>query len=219
MEAIKYNRFLIVKDNFYANPQEVVNFSRSVDYYEPEHVTGFRSKVVYHEKGIKTKLEKILGIKITRWDTDPLEENGVFYQGFSKGKRKEVPGVHSDEPYNDITVVVYLTEGLPFDCGTSHWMHIQTGLTDPATPQDAKRLKMKWTDLKNLLEEESKDRTKWVEIDRVGHRFNRMVAYPSGIFHSATKHFGGDLKNGRIYQTFRIGVDWKTLRMDQSSTK
>ncbi len=123
--------------------------------------------------------------------------------------------MHSDEPYNDITVLIYLTPDLPFDCGTSLWMHKQTGLINPATPQDARRLKMKLSDLRNRLEVDSKLRDKWVEIDRVGNRFNRMVAYPSGALHSATKHFGGDMKNGRIYQTFRIGVDWNTFNMNK----
>ena len=217
MEKIQYNRFLLVKDNFYLNPSNVLDVALNAEYYEPEHVTGFRSKLVYHEKGVKQKLEKILGIKITRWDTDPLEEYGVFYQGFSKGKRKEVPGVHSDEPYNDITVLIYLTPGLPFECGTSLWQHKQTGLINPATAQDARRLKMKLTDVRTQLETDSKDRSKWIEIDRVGNIFNRMVAYPSGALHSATNHFGGDLKNGRIYQTFRIGVDWTSHQMNQSS--
>jgi hypothetical protein len=68
--------------------------------------------------------------------------------------------------------------------------------------------------LRDLLEKESKMREKWVEIDRIGNRFNRMVAYPSGIFHSATKHFGSNMNNGRIYQTFRVGVDWNTFKMN-----
>ncbi len=214
MEKICYPRFLIVKDDFYREPAKVYQAALKSTYYEPEHVTGFRSTKVYHEKGVKARLEKILGIKITRWDTDPIEENGVFYQGFSKGKRKEVPGVHSDEPYNDITVVIYLTRGIPVNCGTSLWMHKQTGLTDPVTPANARRLKVKFNELKDKLEWESKDRSKWIEIDRVGYRFNRMVAYPSGIFHSATNHYGGSLTGGRIYQTFRIGVDWNTFRMN-----
>jgi Family of unknown function (DUF6445) len=213
MEKLLYPRFLIVKDDFYPDPDEVYQAALKSDFYEPEHVTGFRSTEVYHPKGIKARLEKILGIKITRWDTDPIEENGVFYQGFAKGKRKEIPGVHSDEPYNDITVVVYLTPGIPLHCGTSLWMHKQTGLIDPVTPAAARKHKMKFTDLKNQLEYESKDRSKWIEIDRAGYRFNRMVAYPSGAFHSATNHYGGSLKGGRIYQTFRIGVDWSTFKM------
>ncbi len=215
MEKIAYKRFVMVKDDFYDDIQEVLKAAKEAVYYEPEHVTGFRSKSVYHQKNIKAKLEKILGIKITRWDTDPLEENGVFYQGFSKGTRKEIPGVHSDEPYNDITVLIYLTPNLPIDCGTSIWMHKDTGLVNPATSLDARRLGMKLSDLKDLLEIQSKDRSKWIEIDRIGNRLNRMVAYPSGVFHSASKHFGSSIGNGRIYQTFRIGVDWDSFRMNK----
>jgi hypothetical protein len=213
MEKIKYSRFVIVKDNFYKNPEKVIEISRKAEYYEPIHVTGYRSKMVYHEPKIKLKLENILGIKINRWDTDPLEENGVFYKGFAKGNLKEVPGVHSDQPYNDITALVYLTPNIPFDCGTSLWMHKKTQLINPATKEDAIRLKMNFEDLVNLLEEDSKKRNKWVEIDRIGNKFNRMVAYPSGAFHSATKHFGSSFKDGRIYQTFRIGVNWNTFKM------
>ena len=216
MEKPCYHRFLLAKDNFYKDPLQVYKTALAAEYYEPEHVTGYRSTHVYHEKGVKTKLEKILGIKITRWDIDPIEENGVFYQGLSQGKKKEIPGVHSDEPYNDITVLIYLTPELPLNCGTSLWMHRQTGLTNPATPADARRLKMKFTDLRNQLERESKDRSKWIEVDRAGYGFNRMVAYPSGVFHSASNHYGGNLTNGRIYQTFRIGVDWNTFRMNNA---
>src|SRR5258705_3610282 len=121
MEKLIYPRFLLVKDNFYRDPELVYQTALRSIFYEPEGYTGLRSTAVYHEKGIKTKLEKILGIKITRWDTDPDLENGVFYQAMSKGKNREVPGVHSDEPFNDITVVIYLTAGIPFHCGTSLW--------------------------------------------------------------------------------------------------
>lgn len=214
MSTDLYSRFLIVKDDFYDNPQKVYNEALNANYHEPKHYTGFRSRSVYHEPGVKQKLEKILGIKITRWDTDPVDENGVFYFGFAKGKNKEIPGVHSDYPHEDITALVYLTPDLPFDCGTSLWMHKSTGLTDPPTSKDGRRLKMTVADIRNRFEEETKQRNKWVEIDRVGYRFNRLVAYPSGALHSATKHYGSSIQNVRLYQTFRIGVDWNTFRMN-----
>ena len=213
MEKLLYKRFVLVKDNFYADPDKVFKAAIKAAYYQPEDVTGLRSKTVYHEPGVKAKLERILGIKITRWYKDPLEENGVFYQGFSRGNKKEIPGVHSDEPYNDITVIIYLTPGLPFNCGTSLWMHKQYKLSNPAMSNDARRLNCKLSDLRAQLEREREKRNKWVEIDRVGYIFNRMVAYPSGILHSATNHYGGSLKDGRIYQTFRIGVDWSTFKI------
>lgn len=216
MERIRYPRFLLVKDHFYDDPLEVYQQALEATYYEPEWVTGLRSTTVYHPPGVRKKLERILGIRITRWDTDPIEENGVFYQGLSKGKTKEVPGVHSDEPYNDITVLIYLTPGIPVDCGTSLWKHKQTGLTDPPEAADARRLHMRLNDLRSQLEKEAKIRSKWIETDRVGYRFNRMVAYPSGVLHSASKHYGGSVTKGRLYQTFRIGVDWDSLRMARS---
>ncbi|GBL35945.1 hypothetical protein EMGBS15_15400 [Filimonas sp.] len=142
MKKTIYPRFLIAKDDLYNDLERVLSVARNADYYEPPHVTGFRSRELYHEPGLKSKLEKILGIKIIRWDTDPGEENGVFYQAFSEGKRREVPGIHSDQPYTDITVLIYLTPGLPFEYGTWMWMHKAMGLTDPATPAEAKRLKI-----------------------------------------------------------------------------
>ena len=214
MEKILYHRFILVKDNFYADPEKVKQEAINAVYYEPRYYTGFRSKSVYHEPGIKVKLEEILGIKITRWDTDPKDENGIFYQGFAKGSRKEIPAVHSDLPYNDITVVIYLTPGLPFDCGTSLWMHKQTLLCDPPTAEVARKHHLKIAELQKQFEIESKIKSKWIETDRIGYRYNRMVAYPSGVLHSATNHYGKSLKDGRLYQTFRIGVDWTTFKMN-----
>ncbi len=213
MEKLLYNRFLLVKDNFYDEPSKVIAAAKNATFHEPEHVTGFRSTTVYHQPNVKKKLEKILGIKINRWDLDPILENGVFYHGFAKGKNKEVPGVHADYPANDITVLIYLTPDLPYECGTSLWQHKRTGVTDAVSSKDAKRLGMKLSELKDELERDTKNRSKWIEVDRVGHKFNRMVAYPSGVFHSATNDFGDSMKNGRIYQTFRIGVDWSTHKM------
>jgi hypothetical protein len=208
MAAIPYPRFLFVKDDFYDDPEKVYKAAQQATYFEPEGYTGFRSTAVYHEPGVRAKLERLLGVRITRWDTEPSDENGVFYQAFAKGRRKEVPGVHSDLPYTDITAVVYLTPGLPFDCGTSHWMHKRSGLCDPPSAAVARRLKMSLSDLREEFEVDSLDRSKWVEIDRVGYRANRIVAYPSGVLHSATNHHGGGPNDVRLYQTFRIGVDW-----------
>jgi hypothetical protein len=66
--------------------------------------------------------------------------------------------------------------------------------------------------LRHVLERDAGRRERWIEIDRIGYRPNRMVAYPSGVLHSATRHYGGSLADGRLYQTFRVGVDWGTFR-------
>lgn len=208
----RYHRFLLVCDDFYARPMEVCRRARSARYEEPENSTGFRSLEVHHERGIRARLQRLLGLRITRWDSDPDDGNGIFYQGFAAGRRREVPGVHADHPLDDVTAVVYLTPGLPADCGTSLWMHRATGLADAPGAADARRLGCTLAELRDRLERDSRRRERWIELDRAGYRFNRLVAYPSGALHSATRHFGSNAANGRLYQTFRVGVDWHSFR-------
>lgn len=206
-------RFLLVRDDFYSDPEEVRRIAQSMKYELTEGITGYMTSQVYHPPGIKRRLEQVLGVKITRWDDDPSQGNGVFYQAFSRGERKEIPGVHYDEPCDDITVLIYLTPDLPVECGTSLWQHRATGLLNAPMPRDARRLNMTLTALREGLERDSERRQKWFEIDRAGYRFNRMVAYASGMLHSASRHYGASLRDGRVYQTYRIGVDWSSCRL------
>jgi hypothetical protein len=209
-----YQRFIFVKDDFYDEPRKVFEQARMAEYFEPEGVVGFRSRTIYHEEGIKTKLQNLLGIEITYWGTLPEHDNGVFYRTHAD----EIPGIHSDQPINDITVLVYLTPALPAGCGTSFWMHKNTGLCDPPTPRDARKLKTGIQALRHTLALDSKKRNRWSEIDRIGYRFNRLVAFPSGVLHSATQHYGSSIKDGRLFQAFRIGVDWSSFRLSSSPT-
>ena len=208
MSKTAYQRFVCVRDDFYDDLEKVYRAAKVAEYIKHEVATGLRSSTVYHEPGAKKKLERMLGLKITRWDTDPAEENGVFYIGAAQGKLKEKPGIHTDYPHDDVTAVIYLTPGLPADCGTSLWQHRRTGLADEATTADARRLKMRSADLKHVLERDATIHARWVELDRIGYKPNRMVAYPSGVYHSASRHFGTSVANARLYQTFRVGVDW-----------
>ena len=209
----RFGGFLVVRDDFYPDPDAVRRIAQSMKYYEPPGITGFRTDEVYHKRGMRRRLELILGTQITRWDDDPEEGNGIFYHGFSSGARKEIPGVHYDDPEDDITVLIYLTPGLAPEYGTSLWQHKSTGLTRAPTQADARRLGITLTSLRERLERDSENRRRWIEVDRAGHKYNRMVAYASGMLHSASRHFGSSLATGRLYQTFRLGVDWRSCRI------
>lgn len=208
MSKTAYQRFICVRDDFYADLERVYRAAKAASYVEHEVATGLRSDTVYHEPGVRKKLERLLGLRITRWDTDPADENGVFYVGAARGRLGEKPGIHIDHPNDDVTVVIYLTPGLPPHCGTSLWQHRRTGLADAATPADARRLGLRYADLLAVFERDARIHARWIELDRIGYRPNRMVAYPSGAFHSASRHHGSSLANARLYQTFRVGVDW-----------
>ncbi len=211
--ARELQRFLLVRDNFYDDPDAVRSIAQSMRYAEVEGITGHMTADAYHPRGTRRRLEQILGVKITRWDQDGDGGNGIFYLAFAGGERKEVPGVHYDEPEDDITILIYLTPGLPPGCGTSLWQHKATGIVNAPRPADARRLNTTLTKLRDRLERDSERKECWVEIDRAGYRYNRMVAYSSGMLHSASRHFGTGMNSGRIFQAFRIGVDWSTSRI------
>ena len=147
MSKTAYQRFVCIRDDFYEDLQKAYRATQTATYIEHEVATGLRSSTVYHEPGVRKKLERMLGLKITRWDTDPAAENGVFYIAAAHGRLQEKPGIHVDHPTDDVTVVIYLTPGLPPDCGTSLWQHRRTGLADAATRADARRLGMRYADL------------------------------------------------------------------------
>ena len=155
MSKTTYQRFVCIRDGFYEDLETVYRAAKASTYIEHAVATGLRSGTAYHEPGVRKKLERLLGLKITRWDTDPADENGVFYIGAAQGRLKEKPGIHVDHPIDDVTVVIYLTPGLPPDCGTSLWQHRRTGLADAPRPADSRRRGMRYADLLNVLDRKS----------------------------------------------------------------
>lgn len=175
-------------------------------YSEPAELLGWRTSI-WQPLHVKRLIEKSFRIDIEYWGDDATELqscNGVFFTAFSAGERSESVKVHFDEPPSWVSLLVYLTPGAPYDAGTSFWQHRATGLTAKPTKQDAFRLGLTLTELKDLLERDGWHPNRWIEIDRVGNVFNRALIFRAGSFHSATRHFGNNLKNGRLYQSFHF---------------
>lgn len=207
-------RFLLAVDDFYPNPDRVREKALAMTYTEPADYVGWRTRA-HHEPGVRGRIERALRLKVTDWpdDFDDINlGNGVFFTGLSRGARAETVGVHYDTPADFVTMVVYLTPGAPPDTGTSLWQHRATGLTARPVAADARRLGVSVAELNRVLERDGQRPHRWRELDRVGNVYNRAVFYLSGMLHSATRHFGGGLRDGRVYQTFRFGVDWRGVR-------
>lgn len=203
--------FMLVVDNFYSNPDSVRAEALKRSYQQPENYSGWRTRP-YHQRDIKARIERTLRLPITSWpdDLDDIElGNGSFFQGFSTGEHADPVAVHFDTPEDFVTLVIYLAPGAPYDSGTSLWQHRDTKLVAMPTPADADRLTKSIDELMTTLKRDSRRPEKWNETNRVGNVYNRALFYRSGMTHSATRHFGSNLQDGRIYQTFRFGVDWK----------
>jgi hypothetical protein len=194
-----------IVDRFYANPDDVRDRALAMKYSEPEYVTGWRTQV-WQPRGIKRLIERVFRVRIDYWDDSRAIEgaNGVFFTAFSKGQHAERVKVHFDEPADWMSLLVYLTPDAPADCGTSFWQHRATGLTAKPTRRDALRLNLSFDKLKLMIEDDGWNRKSWIEVDRIGNVYNRAVMFPAGLFHSATHHFGHNLKDGRLYQSFHF---------------
>lgn len=201
-------RFIRVVDNFYPNPDAVRRKALSLTYTEPEHLVGWRTRA-YQPRGIKERIEEKFGVRIPYWESD-LDAihacNGVFFTSYAKGHRSETVGIHYDDPLRWVMFLIYLTPNAPYDAGTSLWQHRATGLTSPPSPSEAKRLGSTVEKLMATLERDSRIRSRWIEIDRIGNVYNRAVMFPGGFYHSASRHFGSGFEDGRIYQSFHFPV-------------
>jgi hypothetical protein len=200
--------FLQVVDAFYLRPDKIRLRAVAMDYFEPERFTGWRTQA-YQPRGIKKLIETRFRIKIDYWEDDlnAIEaSNGVFFSAFANGSRAELVGVHFDEPLTWTTLVVYLTPDAPCDAGTSLWQHRETGLISKPTRRDALRLGTTFEKLITIVERDRTILNRWVEIDRIGNVYNRAVIFRGGFFHSATRHFGNNRYNGRLYQSFHFPI-------------
>jgi hypothetical protein len=206
-------RFFQVVDDFYPAPDKVRQKALDLPYSEPENLVGWRTEA-YQPKGIKQLIEKKFRLSIKFWEDDlkAIEScNGVFFSAYATGSRAETVGVHYDEPATWMMLLIYLTPNAPFETGTSLWQHRKTGLSSRPTSKDVERLGISREQLGEILERDARIRNRWTEIDRVGNVYNRAVVFPSGLLHSASKHFGSGRLNGRLYQSFHFPLATKAI--------
>lgn len=200
-----------VVEDFYTDPDKVRQQALAMP-FEIQR-TNFWKTHIYQPKGIKERIEKQFRVKIKEWQIPSIKmqtENGSFYTSFSEGARAERVGVHYDDIYSGqysdpsawFIILIYLTPNAPPDAGTSLWQHRRTGLRSRPTRKDALRLKHSVQELDDILMRDRYSPSRWIEIDRVGNRYNRAVMIPSKALHSATRHFGSNFVNGRIYQIY-----------------
>jgi hypothetical protein len=204
--ANNINRCLYVIDDFYDQPDDVRKRALEMSYDVPEGYVGWRT-LAYQPKGIKNNIERKFNISIGYWEDDVTAReacNGVFFSALAKGRFAERVGVHYDDPPDWMMMVVYLTPDAPFDSGTSIWQHRETKLVAKPNRKDASRLGRSLKTLEQKLLDDSRSAKSWIEIDRIGNVFNRAVMFPSGLLHSATRHFGYSRHTGRLYQTFHF---------------
>lgn len=108
--------------------------------------------------------------------------------------------VHSDECCAAYAAVLYMN--LPEQCmgGTAFWKHIPTGLDYMPTVEERVATGVDPEEFGKRINADCKVKELWEPISMAGMKFNRMIMYPTNMFHSRMPFdaFGDNPENGRL---------------------
>lgn len=210
------NATAVVLDNFYQDPDRIREHALGLSFYEntSDH-KGKRTKENGRTSELKYLFERLLGIRISNWDT--YGYNGVFQLCVAG----DPPVFHSD--LQRWAGTIYLTPNAPLAGGTGLFRSKSTGLRsveeakpvsvrlNPGVSQDAtlrfedrnKTVHFSKEDLAaEMYEGKLLDSTQWEQVDFFGNVYNRLVLWDARLVHAVGAYFGHDLHTGRLSQLF-----------------
>lgn len=212
---------IIIYDDFYANPIEVRNLALNNQFEESPsgNYPGVNSHFKFYPDDMTDFFCYLSGEKIK-----PVQSS--HYGGFriqnagQTGKQY----IHVDLPSMTTTwaAVCYLSlpehytkeDGTTFDSGSKFWKHKKTGMEQ--MPYDTEYLASiglhSPNDLKDFMDTEGIDESKWINTMSVPIKFNRLIMFRSNLWHSQGELFGSDMHNGRLIQTFFFEPDYETSK-------
>ena len=178
------NPTLWVIDNFYEDPLAVRNFALTLDYHFSDYHRGRRTEHQYEIPGTKERFETIMGKRITNW-TDAHGMCGRFQHCTCE----DALVYHADA--QTWAATVYLTPDAPYECGTSLLAHKETRI---------RHVSVEGSDI--IWAKKHLDPTPWDHIDVVANVFNRLVIWDARCPHAASKYFGYDKYDSRLFHMF-----------------
>jgi len=216
------NFFPIVVDDFFSDPEDLVNYGKSLP-KEPAtdgRWPGNRSKHLWE---IDEVLHNVIMSKIMScyYDLDYIEiswkhANLVFQEipRFSENKNdiRNKGWIHRDVPGEDqLAGLIYLTPNIDPDSGTSLY-NIKSTRFNKKQVSKFKLLKT----ITSFFSGDSFDREEYTknyikheenffEKLRVRNIFNRLIAYDTREWHRANSYYNGDGKDARLMLVFFIG--------------
>jgi hypothetical protein len=181
---IQYDKRIFVVDNFYSDPYSVRDFALTQQFNDDlRYYKGKRTSEQFFVPGTKKAFESIIGKKITAWEEYGM--NGVF-----QTCNAEDPLVYHTD-LQEWAGMVYLTPNAPFECGTSMYAHKETKVRHTSDPG-----------IDIAFDGGFYDSTKFELVDVVGNVFNRLVIFNGKCIHAASKYFGKNLEDSRLFHMF-----------------
>lgn len=182
-----YKKRVWIVDDFYRDPDEIRSYALEREFDEGGFGRGYIGRRTFKQylfPGLKEEFEKIMGMKIIRWQEYGM--NGRFQSCWAG----EPLVYHCDE--QKFAATLYLTPDAPYQTGTTMYAHKATRIRHNSHPNIMSTFSGKTT----------LDRTPYEPVDVVGNVYNRLVIFDAGMIHSASEYFGYDLEHSRLWQMF-----------------
>lgn len=186
---------IIVCDNFYENPDEVRAFALSQKINIDGSFPGYRT-IPFSNYELKNMLQEIV-LSFGEIYKLHTHKNGICinmdcncYSGafFMNTVNSCIPWIHNDYNGDHIkyAAVIYLTPNAPISSGTSILQFL--GKDD------------------TYNRKYSTDKTKWLEVDRIGNKYNRIIIFNSNKYHLPNNYFGINNEDGRLTQVIWFSI-------------
>ena len=179
---------MVIKDDFYTNPEEIRNLALSKSYQKPPgSAPRLAVTAMCNEVESRAMLELLQDYLPHQADNDIVGARVLFRYTLADTQKKVF--CHVDGCSN--AGIVYLT--LPENCagGTTIYRHKPTSdeIYDKAN--------------RHLYD--FNDADQWEVLSEIDMAYNRLVMYPGQLFHALTPiFFGDDISNARLTQNVFI---------------
>jgi hypothetical protein len=185
----------VVIDNIYVNPDQVRDFALAQRFAEhKQQHKGQRTEAVFRFPGLKQRFEAALGRSINNWEK--YGTNGCFQ--FCTAEDALV--YHTDQ--QEWAGVLFLTPNAPVDCGTTIYRPRNQSLNANLVVSPELH--------SQVFARGFYDSTPFEVVDVVGNVYNRLLLFNSKMIHAASKYFGTNANNGRLFQMFFFDIATKS---------
>ncbi len=197
-------RRIIVIDDFYKEPDAIRKLALNSSYLNSKSndgYNGYKSIVSTKTKdSLMNKIAKVLGLGITY----QVSRQGDFKSLHQIQFKNKTTFVHFD--LCDWSGVLCLSDPKKIRGYTSFWRHNLLrvdGFDDiNVVAKICAKKKCHVQDLFDLIDKDSAKMSRWTELSRIHHVYNRLILFRGNMFHASSEGFGNSLENSKLTQTF-----------------
>lgn len=196
---------LMIVDNFYEDPMLVREFALSQNFDITGSFPGKRTKP-FASTDLKNAIQEcikefgeIYNFYLPEWEECDCYSGSFFMNTVNS----EMPWIHNDihNIFDDecYSAIIYLTPDAPLISGIS--------LLEPKPSKYYSH------------DEREFDKTKYLEIDKLGNKFNRLILFNAIKLHYPNNYFGIDNEEGRLTQVCWFNISPKIHDKEMNNTE